>query len=306
MRTLLLHNPQAGAGGHTEKELMAALKLGGLKADYCSTKADDFPGALSQKADQYVVAGGDGTIAKVVTRLPDRRRPVALMPLGTANNVARSFAVAGTPQELAERYDPNGLRRLDIGVAKGPWGEERFIEAVGLGTLALAMASKASTDKPSGSRKIIRGRRSLLRTLTQQIPVEVDLEIDGTSYRDRYLAIEIMNTASSGPALPLAPDADPGDGWLDVVLIREEDRDPFRAWIEAPQECRPDFGRIVRARSVSFTWTGEPLRVDDELPDAPPEPGRVHVGIEPIPVLIMGLSQAARQTRDEHATEAAA
>ena len=29
MRSLLLHNPQAGAGGHTERELLAALKLGG-------------------------------------------------------------------------------------------------------------------------------------------------------------------------------------------------------------------------------------------------------------------------------------
>jgi diacylglycerol kinase family enzyme len=168
------------------------------------------------------------------------------------------------------------------------------------------MDGKSATDRPSGSRKIMRGRRSLLRTVRRQELVEIDIEIDGADYRDGYLAVEIMNTASSGPALPLAPDADPGDGWLDVVLIRGEDREPFLEWIDAPQHGRPDFGRVVRARSVSIAWTGEPLRIDDELAEPQPAPGRVRIEIEPVPVLVMGLSQPGQDVRKEYETEAAA
>jgi hypothetical protein len=63
---------------------------------------------------------------------------------------------------------------------------------------------------------------------------------------------------------------------------------------------------VVRARSVSFGWTDQVLRIDDELPELPAEPARVHIEIEPIPVLVMGLSRPVQDVRKEDETEAAA
>ena len=47
-----------------------------------------------------MAAGGDGTIAKVVTQLKDRETRVAILPLGTANNIARSFGITGPVEEI--------------------------------------------------------------------------------------------------------------------------------------------------------------------------------------------------------------
>ena len=306
MRTLLLHNPKAGAGGHTEKELLAALKVGGMRSSYCSTKSAEFPDILTKKVDQYVVAGGDGTIAKVLTKLPDRSRPVAIVPLGTANNIARSFGVAGTPQELAERFTAESLRRLDIGRVTGPWEDAAFVEAVGIGTLAAAMAHKSASDRPSGSRKIIRGRETLVRTLKAQKAFDMEIELDGSARHGRFLAVEILNTPSSGPALPLAPGADPGDGWFDVLLVGEDDRAAFTAWLESPQHESPDFGKTIRARRIEFIWNGEPLRIDDELPDKVEEPAKVVITVQPVPVQVMMLTETSPTRSEERDAETVA
>lgn len=52
--------------------------------------------------------------------MPDRTVPVAILPLGTANNIARSLGIAGTPHELAESWHIEHARKLDIGAANGP------------------------------------------------------------------------------------------------------------------------------------------------------------------------------------------
>ncbi|MGB8072885.1 MAG: acylglycerol kinase family protein, partial [Pseudolabrys sp.] len=103
MRATLFHNPTAGHNA-TKDDILAAMKLADLDVRYVSVKDDNFEEAFEKKADLLVVAGGDGTIAEVLTRLPDRAMPVALLPLGTANNIARSLGIAGTPQELVETW----------------------------------------------------------------------------------------------------------------------------------------------------------------------------------------------------------
>ena len=86
MRATLFHNPSAG-GKAAKDEILAAMKLVDFDAHYVSVKDHDLKEAFKKKADLIVVAGGDGTIAEVLIRLPDRSLPVALLPLGTANNI---------------------------------------------------------------------------------------------------------------------------------------------------------------------------------------------------------------------------
>ncbi len=121
LRALLCHNPAAGTSGHDKEGLLAALKLADMDVRYVAVKSDDLDNALKKRSDLVVVAGGDGTIDKVLTRLHNRSVPVALLPLGTANNAARSLGIAGTPQELVESWDIERTCPLDIGTVKGTW-----------------------------------------------------------------------------------------------------------------------------------------------------------------------------------------
>jgi diacylglycerol kinase (ATP) len=127
MRAILLHNPAAGFGDHSRDTILSALRLAGLSTFYCSVKNDDFAAALHRTVELVVVAGGDGTVAKVIAQLPDRAIPVVILPLGTANNIARSLGIAGVRIEMVEGLLERGnIRSLNIGSAQGPLGTSPF------------------------------------------------------------------------------------------------------------------------------------------------------------------------------------
>jgi diacylglycerol kinase (ATP) len=278
MRATLFHNPTAGGGKFTTKELMTALRLGGLSPRASSTKGRRFKKALAQAEGLVVVAGGDGTVGRVIAQMPDRGVPIAILPLGSANNIARSFNVAGAPYELAEILHPLYWQRLSIGVVRGPWGRRTFVEAVGLGPLA-RMIKKPSLDAARGVDSLRGGRNELRKIMRNAKPLDIDVRIDGKPLRGDILAIEIMNIVYTGPGLPLAPSADPGDRLLDVVCVRPADRKAMTAWIKAPQHRRPPVS-IRRGRKIEIVWRGDPLRIDDDVVDTPDGEAIVTVSLE--------------------------
>jgi diacylglycerol kinase (ATP) len=268
MRATLFHNPTAGGGKFTKKELVTALRLGGMKPRYSTTKGNRFKRLLNEPTDLVVVAGGDGTVAKVIAAMSNRSIPVAILPLGSANNIARSFGVAGAPYELAEMLHPAYWQRLRTGVVRGPWGVQRFVEAVGLGPLA-RMMKRPSLDVARGVESLLGGRDVLRKIMEKAKPLDIDVLVDGKPLPGGILSIEIMNIVYTGPGLPLSPWADPGDRMLDVVCVRRKDRKAMTAWIREPQHRRPP-GSLQRGRRVDIVWRGGPMRIDDDVL-APPD-----------------------------------
>ena len=278
MRAILFHNPTAGGGKFTKKELMTALRLGGLTPYYCSTKGRRFKKTLHQPADLVVVAGGDGTVTKVIAQMPDLRIPVAILPLGSANNIARSFGVAGAPYELAEMLHPLYWQKLSIGMARGPWGRRRFVEAVGLGPLARMMKTP-SLGKVEGVDSLRGGRKELRKIMKKAKPLDIEVFVDGHPLPGGILAIEIMNIVYTGPGLPLAPSADPGDRMLEVVCVRRGERRAMMDWIDAPQHRRPPVS-VRRGRTVEIAWRGGPMRLDDGIIDTTDRAATVSLALQ--------------------------
>src|SRR5215510_14686856 len=136
MRITLIHNPKAGDAEHGEKQLMAALAKAGHHATYQSTKEPGFKKALKQPTDLVLSAGGDGTTAKVAFRLIDSGIPMSVLPLGTANNLARALGFVASPEEIITRLEGGKKQLFDVGLATGSWGERYFFEAAGGGLLA--------------------------------------------------------------------------------------------------------------------------------------------------------------------------
>ena len=69
MRITLMHNPHAGHGAYGKKQLLRALGQAGHRVVYQSTKKKGCQKALKKECDLVLVAGGDGTVAKIARRL---------------------------------------------------------------------------------------------------------------------------------------------------------------------------------------------------------------------------------------------
>ena len=233
MRATLFHNPTAGNKA-AKDEILAAMKLVDFDVHYVSLKDGDLKEAFKKKADLIVVAGGDGTIAEVLIKLPDRSLPIALLPLGTANNIARSLGIAGTPQELVETWKIDRTHPFDVGMVKASWGTSRFLEGFGVGLFAEFLKSADKKEKAKGAENLRKGRSLLEKQVKAAKPIDLSVKIDGKTLNGEFLGVEVMNVPFTGPGLPLAKRADMADGLLDIVCFDFERRRELEEWLNSP------------------------------------------------------------------------
>jgi diacylglycerol kinase family enzyme len=278
VRVTLIHNPGAGRTDHRgAKELITLLEDAGHAVRYQSSKDDDWARALDKPADVVVAAGGDGTVGRVARRMAGRNVPMAALPAGTANNIARTLGLVGrTPEELVRAWEGARRVRFDIGMAEGPWGKRSFVEGVGVGLFA-GLLGRSDEKAPAKRPKKLKGKHAgkavngALRRLSEYAEgceaLEVAALLDGKDISGRYLLLEAVNLRYVGPSLFLAPDAEPGDGLLDVVLVTEAERPRLMQYLESWQENRERLAVLptLRGRKLELEWTGVPLHIDDKL-----------------------------------------
>jgi diacylglycerol kinase (ATP) len=274
MRITLIHNPKAGDAKHGKRQLTAALAKAGHHATYQSTKEPGLKKALKEPADLVLAAGGDGTTAKVASRLVDSGIPLSVLPLGTANNLARALGFVASPEEIIARLEGGKKQVFDVGLATGPWGERYFFEAAGGGLLAdYVHAAKKEQKKNEKAEKLSKEQQmarhgALLRRMLHDYPVrQWTIKIDGKDISDRYILWEAMNIRSVGPALHLAPRAATRDGRSDFVCARAADRallmEHFDARVAGKKSKSPLPTR--RFRELRIAWKGSTIHFDDKL-----------------------------------------
>jgi diacylglycerol kinase family enzyme len=260
---VVFHNPNSGTKGFDKDSLLAAVKLANIDGEYVSTKSPDLEKAFNQKADLFVAAGGDGTIRKIIIGARDKKVPIAILPLGTANNVARSLGISGTPQELSETWDLEHAISFDLGVAQGSWGTTSFIESFGVGLFPQYLVTAGEEDKREGAENLLRGRQLLQKLLKKAKPAELEILLDGKPMKGDFFGVEVLNIPFTGPGLPLGHRADATDRMLDVVCFEEAARRDLVKWLDAPLEAAPP---VVsrRASEVKITWRHVAHRLDDK------------------------------------------
>jgi diacylglycerol kinase family enzyme len=271
VRVTLIHNPGAGSSGNGDgRKLEKLLRRADHDVRYVSSEDDDWKRALKKTADLVVVAGGDGTVGRVIRRMVGRGVPVTVLPMGTANNFARTFGLLDRPfEELVEGWENARRIKLDAGVAKGPWGERYFIEGLGAGLFAnlLARPKKKGAEAGSPEDVVVRGLRRLQDMAVHCESVEVAAALDGKDISGRYLLFEAINLRYVGPNMFLAPNGKPGDGKLDVVLVTEDERARLMDYLNKWQDNRERLAVLPtqRGERLQIEWTGYELHIDDKL-----------------------------------------
>src|SRR5215510_12724044 len=229
MRIVLIHNPKAGDRNHGKKQLMASLIRSGHQAFYHSIKERGWKRAFKKPVDLIIAAGGDGTVHKTAWQIVDSGIPLAILPLGTANNLARSLGFTGSVDEILQSLHCGKSQPFDVGVARNGSEIDCFLEAAGGALFAdYFPAAEANEQKGASPEEELKGHLSLLRQLSLDYPPGYwNMSIDGKDISGRYILWGAMNIHSAGPALHLAPRAKTDDGRLDFVAVREDERKAF-------------------------------------------------------------------------------
>jgi diacylglycerol kinase (ATP) len=122
-RALLLLNPKARRGRDAGTEVRGGLEASGLgvvpagPSDW--DRLPDLIARARNQVDRVVVAGGDGTLNTAVQALAGTDLPLAILPLGTANNLARSLGLPNDLKEACEVAAKGTLRAIDLGWING-------------------------------------------------------------------------------------------------------------------------------------------------------------------------------------------
>jgi diacylglycerol kinase (ATP) len=225
--------------------------------------------ALRDNCDEIIAAGGDGTLNEVINGiakdLGDVR--VGLIPLGTGNDFARCLNLPATVEENVDLLLAGRSKAIDVVRAQSD--RIRYFVNVSAGGF-----SGLVNEKLTPALKRTWGPLAYLRSAAAALPqlrsyrTAVSVSNKKTFSLDLYNVI-IANGRFVAGGLPIAPNADPSDGLLDIILIRKRSG-PEMALLAAKMVLgnHLDADAITFRRAAKVTVRSRPgmwFNVDGEL-----------------------------------------
>ena len=164
---------------------------------------------MDDAVDLVAIAGGDGTVGDALRALADPAAPAVaatVLPLGSANNIARTLGLDLEPAELIAAWADARRCRYRLGELTTATRQLTFLEGVGGGLIAAGI-ERAMLVENGGDDKVALGLRVLRRLVDTLHEEEWRVELDGADHSGAFLAVEAMVIGETGPRIPLAPAA---------------------------------------------------------------------------------------------------
>jgi YegS/Rv2252/BmrU family lipid kinase len=169
------------------------------------------------------ICGGDGTVMACLSALADSTLPVAIIPVGSGNLLARNLGIPLEVDDALVTAMHGEDRRIDLGrLGDG----QPFAVMAGMGFDAAMMADTTERMKRFAGwpAYVVSGLRHLRDPV-----MRVELSIDGGPPLQRYArTVLIGNVGQLEGGLELLPDAAADDGLLDVVVVAPR---KLRDWV---------------------------------------------------------------------------
>lgn len=273
-QAVLVHNPTAGDGNHEKQELKKMIEDAGYEVNYYSTKSLFWKHFTHEDVDVIFVAGGDGTVQKLSKAMLEAKQkkilqvPVQVLPFGTANNIARTLEIAHAGEVLGRQSREVGF---DIGVVEGVDEETFFIEGIGCGIFPQLVKVMEVKEEEEKRDEIQQSLKELLKLLKTYRAGEAVIVADKEEITGKFLLVELLNIKYIGPNFELAPNAATGDGYFELVIVREDAREELFDFVRATLDGRSvskeiaDFAEVRKVKNVRLKWMDKDLHVDDEI-----------------------------------------
>ncbi|MCR5874635.1 lipid kinase [Phenylobacterium sp. J426] len=227
--------------------------------DFPTQSAEACRAAIAEEgseADLVIVAGGDGTLAGAASALIEANRPMGILPLGTANDLARTLKIPADPVRAAEIIAAGRTRRIDLGIANG----HPFFNVASVGLAAdVADALRAEEKRTLGR---FAYAAAAARVLIRARQFHAEIQAGSCELHTKSYQVAIGNGRYHGGGVAVREDAEIDDGQL--MLYSLEPGSLWKVALLAPlfkrgEHVRWDEVRTATARSMT-------LRTDRPMP----------------------------------------
>ena len=248
-QVLCILNPSSGGGAAQGRwpEVKAMMDSFGLACDLMTSSGEPLAEAVFRRLaesdlSRYAAVcgvGGDGTHSQIINGLMRFRTsrpqaglpPYALIPLGTGNDIAKSFGLTGRNVffESDLRRSVGAIRHgADYFLDVGKMGPLHFVNALTIGLDSHVLGEHNRRREELGKHpllsRIIRG--NLLYTwclglrIGKHAPIGARIVVDGREwYNGEIINLIVNNTRVDGGEFVICPDSFANDGLFEVVVF---------------------------------------------------------------------------------------
>lgn len=224
MKALLLYNPRAGLKGFQNQldyiiDQFQRRDLFVMPYRLNQTKKLEafLSDEIESQYDRVIIAGGDGTIHQVVNTLLKLNwtRPIAIFPVGTANDFAQMFEIPRTIEGMVENALSQNWIACDVGVAN----DRYFINVASFGYLV--DISQKVNEQVKNIIGVLAYYLKGIEEFPKLKPFDVTIFTDEMVYEEPIYFALIMNGKSAGGFRKISPTSKINDGVLDVLLFKK-------------------------------------------------------------------------------------
>lgn len=216
-RTLLVINQQSRRGDIDITRGAEILREHGFETQVVTV---DEPERISEvimsrvpEVDFVIMGGGDGTVNAALDALVASKRPLAVLPLGTANDLARTLQIPLDIEGACKAICNGRVHTIDLGRVNGHY----FINdaSVGLGVDII----HHSTQQRKRRFGVLGYVRAFIDAVAENRSFRATITHEGTRRTMRVVQISVANGRHQGGGLTIASDAAIDDGILDVLCV---------------------------------------------------------------------------------------
>lgn len=222
-RVLLIVNRKSRNGTADIDAFVERLRAGGMHIrPFMLDMPDEIPMLIRSHAnsvDCVVVGGGDGSLNAAAPALMETHLPLGVLPLGTANDLARTLNIPTDPTQACDIIQDGILHRIDLGCVNGHYFFN--VAHIGLGVEVKQLLS------PELKRRlgIFSYAYSLFRAFRSFRPFHADIVCDQRGLRVRSIQIAIGNGRHYGGGMTVAPTASIDNRRFSLYSI-----EPLKLW----------------------------------------------------------------------------
>ncbi|MBD2503877.1 lipid kinase [Anabaena azotica] len=217
LRALLLVNRHARQG---EARLLQAINYLKELNFQLIEESTEHPKQLYQiihqyknKVDLVIVGGGDGTLNAVVDALVETQLPLGILPLGTANDLARTLGISNSLPEACKTIAQGELRRIDLGWVNG----KHFFNVASLG-LSVKITRRL-TKEFKRRWGVLAYAVTALQVIWKSRPFTAEIRTKDRVFRAKTVQIAVGNGRYYGGGMAIVPDARIDDQRLDLYSL---------------------------------------------------------------------------------------